>query len=134
MAKAQQESVVAEVVGQVDGSLPSYQLRIAHAARKGQEIARLDITRTHGHVVWMLNARHPQESTLTMDEAARKAKDFLVALGFEHIVPTYANQADGWAIIPFAPLQDGAIIYPDLIKVTVALDNGEIVALRASAT
>jgi germination protein YpeB len=130
MAKAQQESVVAEVVGQVDGSLPSYQLRIAHAARKGQEIARLDITRTHGHVVWMLNARHPQESTLTMDEAARKAKDFLVALGFEHIVPTYANQADGWAIIPFAPLQDGAIIYPDLIKVTVALDNGEIVGFE----
>jgi spore germination protein len=130
MGKAQQERVVAEVVGRVDGSLPSYQLRVNHAARKDQEIARLDISRKGGHVIWMLNARRSQESSLSMDEAARRAKDFLVALGFPHIVPTYANKADGWAVIPFAPLQDGAIIYPDLIKVTVALDNGEIVGFE----
>ena len=130
MAKAQQESVVAGGCGP-SGRIIA-ELSVADSSRGAQRAGDRPSGYhcTHGHVVWMLNARHPQESTLTMDEAARKAKDFLVALGFEHIVPTYANQADGWAIIPFAPLQDGAIIYPDLIKVTVALDNGEIVGFE----
>ncbi|MGI6609270.1 MAG: germination protein YpeB [Limnochordia bacterium] len=130
MEKATKERFVSEVIGKVDGPLPAYQMRIRRVGQ-GQEIARLDITRTGGHVIWMLNPRQVQRPTLTLEEAGRKAKDFLVAMGFQHIVPTYANKADGWAVIPFAPVQEGVIIYPDLIKVTVALDSGDIAGFEA---
>jgi spore germination protein len=126
MGKAQKQRVSTEVIGKVDGPLPAYQIRVKQAGQD-REIARLDITRTGGHMIWMLNARRVQNPQLSLEEAGRKAKDFLVSAGFPHIVPTYANRADGWAIIPFAPVQEGVIIYPDLIKVTVALDDGEIV-------
>ena len=47
------------------------------------------------------------------------------------MVPTYAMRADNIAVIPFAPEIDDVLIYPDLIKVNVALDNGEVVGYEA---
>ncbi len=117
-------------MGKIDGDIPAYQIRV-RSAGSDVEIARLDISQKGGHVVWMINARVVGKSVLSLEEAGRKAKDFLVARGFEHIIPTYANYADGRAVIPFAPLQDNVIIYPDLIKVSVALDNGEVVGYEA---
>ncbi|HHT27460.1 MAG TPA: germination protein YpeB [Firmicutes bacterium] len=124
------QEYVAETVGKIDGDIPAYQIRV-RSAGSDVEIARLDISQKGGHVVWMINARVVGKSVLSLEEAGRKAKDFLVARGFEHIIPTYANYADGRAVIPFAPLQDNVIIYPDLIKVSVALDNGEVVGYEA---
>ena len=34
-------------------------------------------------------------------------------------------------MIPFVPVKGGVRIYPDLVKVSVALDNGEIVGFEA---
>lgn len=130
MSVARGGNLVAEVVGKADGGIPAYQIRMRRTGHSG-EIASLDVSQTGGHVVWMLNPRSVEKPTLTLEEAGRAAKDFLVAQGFEHVVPTYANKADGLAIIPFAPLQDGVIIYPDLVKVTVALDDGEIVGFES---
>ncbi len=45
--------------------------------------------------------------------------------------PTWASVAGHRAVIPFALVQNGVIIYPDLVKVTVALDNGDIVGYEA---
>ncbi len=121
---------IAEVIGKADGDMPAYQVRVRRPGRD-EELARIDISRKGGHVIWMLVARRADAAKLTMDEAARRAKDFLVQRGFKNVIPTYANQADNQAIIPFAPLQDGVIIYPDLLKVTVALDNGQIIGYEA---
>ncbi len=38
---------------------------------------------------------------------------------------------EGQAVINFAYEQDGVIIYPDLIKVKIALDNGEVIGFEA---
>jgi spore germination protein len=126
----QKQEYVAETVGRIDGDIPAYQIQVRRAG-SDTEVARLDISRKGGHVVWMLNARAVGKSILSLEEAGRKAKDFLVARGFQHIIPTYANYADGRAVIPFAPLQDNIIIYPDLVKVSVALDTGEVVGYEA---
>lgn len=126
----QKDGYVAETIGKVDGDVPAYQIQIRKAGRKS-EMARIDVSQKGGHVIWMLNSRAITQPKLTLEQAGRKAKDFLVSRGLKDIVPTYANQADGRAIIPFAPVQNGVIIYPDLVKVTVALDTGEIVGYEA---
>lgn len=122
--------VIAEVIGRTEGEIPVYQVRIRRPGRN-EELARIDISCQGGHVVWMLVMRKMGQATLTLEEAGRRAKDFLVANGFANVIPTYANQADAMAIIPFAPLEEGVIIYPDLLKVTVALDNGQIIGYEA---
>ncbi|HHW11029.1 MAG TPA: germination protein YpeB [Firmicutes bacterium] len=124
------EELVAEVIGEVEGDIPAYQVKVRRPGRN-EELARLDISRKGGHVVWMMAMRQVGEQKLDLEEAAKAAKEFLVSQGFAHIVPTYASLADGQAVIPFAPLSDNAIIYPDLIKVSVAVDDGSIIGYEA---
>lgn len=45
--------------------------------------------------------------------------------------PTYLTEAENVAVIPFVAVVDGVRIYPDLVKVSVALDNGEVVGFEA---
>ena len=79
----------------------------------------------------MINYRDIKEARLELEEAGAKATAFLASKGFKNMVPTYATRSDNMAVIPFAPEINDVIIYPDLIKVNVALDNGEIVGYEA---
>ena len=45
--------------------------------------------------------------------------------------PTYVSEAEKRRVIPFVPSQDGVRIYPDQVKVSVALDDGEVVGFEA---
>ena len=44
---------------------------------------------------------------------------------------TYYLKEDSTATINYAYEQDGVIVYSDLIKVKIALDNGEIVGFES---
>lgn len=130
LATPRKDNLVAEMIGKATGAIAAFQVRVRRAGQD-TELARLDVSQKGGHVIWMLNPRSIGEPTLDLEQAGRQAKDFLVSRGFRHIVPTYATHAGGRATIPFAPLEDGIIIYPDLVKVTVALDDGEVVGYEA---
>ena len=52
--------------------------------------------------------------------------------GFENMKETYYLKQDGIVTINYAYNQDGVIMYPDLIKVKVALDNGEILGIETT--
>ena len=45
---------------------------------------------------------------------------------------TYNLKQEGIVTINYAYSQDGVIMYPDLIKVKVALDNGEVLGIETS--
>ena len=44
---------------------------------------------------------------------------------------TYYVKEDNTATVNYAYEQDGVVVYPDLIKVKIALDNGEIVGFES---
>ena len=46
--------------------------------------------------------------------------------------PTYYMQQENTVTLNFAAVQDGVTLYPDLVKVTVALDNGEIIGAETT--
>ena len=52
-------------------------------------------------------------------------------IGFKNMKKTYFTENSGVATINYAYEQDGIVIYPDLIKVKVALDNGEILGMES---
>jgi germination protein YpeB len=79
----------------------------------------------------MLRNRDFAKDTLTMDEAKKKASAFLTKNGFKDMRDTYYQKTDGTAVICYAYTQNNVMVYPDLIKVKIALDNGEIVGLES---
>ena len=70
--------------------------------------------------------REVTSEIIQQEEANNIGKEFLAKHGFENMKETYYLKQDGIVTINYAYNQDGVVMYPDLVKVKVALDNGEI--------
>ena len=69
---------------------------------------------------------------ITEDEANKKGKDFLNSKGFGNMKETYYLKQEGIVTVNYAYVQDNVVIYPDLIKVKIALDNGDIMGIETT--
>lgn len=115
------------VRGEAEGIIPAWQARIA----RRQGVIDLDIARQGGHVVWMLDSRSLGPAQIDEREALERARQFLAERGHENVVPTWVTKTEDRVVIPFVYVEDGVVIYPDMVKVTVALDDGGIIGYDA---
>lgn len=56
--------------------------------------------------------------------------EFLNKLGINDVKDNYYLKTENFAIINYAGVQDNVVLYPDLVKVKVALDNGEVCSVE----
>ncbi len=96
------------------------------------ENINLSISKKGGHIVYMNSNREVNAETISQEDANKLGKEFLNQKGYPNMKETYYLKQEGVVTINYAYLQDDVIIYPDLIKVKVALDNGEILGLETS--
>ncbi|MFX4262695.1 germination protein YpeB [Pelotomaculum propionicicum] len=122
----------AAVTGSAEGRIPAYRVEVSPAGDGDSDRFVMDISKKGGKLVWMINARPVASKTLDINSARQKALDYLKNHGFEEMKSTYFLIHENSATFNFAALQDGVVLYPDLIKVTVALDNGEITGAETS--
>ena len=92
---------------------------------------RAAVTKAGGLGVYFSNPRDTGEATIGYDEALPKAKQYLSKLGYGTFKESYYMTNENVCVINFAYLEGETICSPDLVKVGVALDNGEIVSLDA---
>lgn len=112
-----------------NGTIPSYSFDIVTTEDETISIA---IAQKGGHIVLMNHNRMVKDENLSEEEADKKALDFLESKGFKNMKKTYYMKESGMITINYAYEQDDVIIYPDLIKVKVALDNGEIIGVEST--
>lgn len=86
------------------------------------------VTKAGGFYSYMLGNRAVGKATISVKEAMTKAKEFLAELGVRSISDSYYEIRNGICVINFAAVQNGVTLYTDLIKVGVALDNGDILS------
>ena len=100
----------------------------------GENDANLNISISEkgGHVVYMNYNRTIQAESVSQERADEIGKEFLASRGFENMKETYYLKQDGIVTINYAYEQDGVTIYPDLIKLKVALDNGEVMGIETT--
>ena len=58
--------------------------------------------------------------------------EFLNKLGIDNMIETYYQKTENMIVINYAATQDGVILYPDLIKVKISLDDGKIYGVEAA--
>ena len=92
----------------------------------------ISISEKGGHVVFMNYNRDVQVESVTQERADEIGKEFLKSRGFDDMKETYYLKQDGIVTINYAYEQDGVTVYPDLIKLKVALDNGEIMGIETT--
>ncbi len=118
------------LVGEIENTrLNGYYLRATQGNGNGEEVS-MAVSKIGGRIIWFLNPRDIEESQLDKKEAQRIAEDFLQQQGYKDMVPTYTMAAEGQMVVNFAYKQADVIVYSDLIKVKVALDNGEIIGME----
>lgn len=87
----------------------------------------VSVSKRGGYVGYLISAREIGEERLARDNVYARAQKFLDDMGIQNMKATYYEQADGIFTINYAAQQDGVTLYPDLVKVGVALDDGSIV-------
>lgn len=92
----------------------------------------ISISQKGGHIVFLNYNREVNEEKLTEQEAIEKGKEYLKQKNFENMQETYYLKESGFITVNYAYKQDDVIMYADLIKVKIALDNGEIIGLDST--
>lgn len=90
------------------------------------------ITKQGGYPLYMLNSSFAGEISIKYEDAVERAKQFLKSIGYDNMRESYYFTDDGICTVNFAYMQNGAICYSDLIKVSVNLQNGEIHSFDAT--
>jgi len=99
---------------------------------KQDQSGNISISQKGGHIVYFNSNRDIGAEIISQEEANEKGKQFLNTKGFPDMKETYYLKQEGVVTINYAYLQNGVIMYPDLIKVKVALDNGEVLGIETS--
>ena len=112
-----------------NATIPVYDFSIT---TNNDETVNISISKKGGHVVNMNSNRDIDIESITQEEANNKALEFLNSRGFPNMEETYYLKQEGIVTINYAATQDDVILYPDLIKVKVALDNGEVLGVETT--
>lgn len=110
-----------------EGNIPTYYL----TATDEKSVYTVGITKKGGSLIYYLNDRVSESEKADMTTAKLNAVKFLEAAGFKNMKENYYEVISNTAVINYAPKQEGYTLYPDLVKVKVALDTGEVVGCEA---
>lgn len=112
-----------------NANIPSYDFSIK--TNKNENIS-IGISQKGGHIVYMNSNRNVISEILSYDETNEIGKEYLELKGFPNMKETYYLKQDGIITINYAYVQDEIVMYPDLIKLKIALDDGEILGIETT--
>jgi spore germination protein len=93
----------------------------------------ISVTKQGGKILWYRWDNGGGISAVPTDQRyqalTKAAQKFLVDKGYGDSAASYAQFYNGMAIINLAPVENGVVLYPDLIKVWVDISTSQVVGL-----
>jgi spore germination protein len=91
----------------------------------------MDITKKGGYPIWYIVSRDVDEQKISLNDASNKAIAFLKQNQFKDLDLFESAQYDNMGVFTFVGIQNQTRVYPDAIRVKVALDTGDIIGFSA---
>ena len=113
-----------------NGNIPSYDLYVK--LKNEENNATISVSKKGGHIVFANYNRDVQTESISNEQANEIGKNFLKEKGFQDMKETYYLKQQGIVTINYAYNQNDVTVYPDLIKVKIALDNGEVLGIETT--
>ena len=118
-----------------NAEIPSFDFNVK--MKESDIDATISVSKKGGHVIFASYNRAVSAETLTQERADEIAKEFLNNHGYSNMKETYYLKQNGIVTINYAYTQTNSnnetvTIYPDLIKVKVALDDGSVLGIETS--
>lgn len=119
-----------EYTGKIEGrlSLHTFEVILKGVADK----ITIQITEKGGLLYLMVQDREVKENKISEQEAKEIGLKYLNKIGIESVEATYTISQDNMITINYASVQDGVIIYTDLLKVKIAQDTGEVCSVECA--
>lgn len=111
--------------GESEGKIPVYRFT------GGEQT--VSVSRRGGFVVRAISQRIPVRSAITTATALEKAQDFLAAHGYRGMKESYHILQNHMLTVTFCAEQEGVLCYPDMVKLAVAMDTGEVLRFDAES-
>lgn len=113
----------AKSITEIKGKIPSYSVNGKNSVA--------EFTKKGGVLLLYMKDRVSEEEKISLKDAKQSAERFLRENGFFDMTESYYEKKDGSVVINYAYKQDEYVVFPDLVKVKVALDNGEIIGFES---
>lgn len=110
---------------EINGNLPAYGITLDGRGNPG--MVTVDVSVQGGQVLSFLNSRFVTERRIDKELAEEKAQAFLEEKKLKGFEKTYGITENNTHWMVFATKEAGVRLYPDQVKVQVALDDGEII-------
>ena len=92
----------------------------------------VEISKKGGWIIDIVKNRDVEEVKISEQDAIQKGKEFLDMIGYKNMKETYSLKQSNIVTINYAYEENEILMYPDLIKVKVALDDGEILGIEST--
>ena len=112
-----------------NGNIPVFNFEIK---MDNDQIKSIAVAQKGGHIVYMNYYREINEKKISPEQAIENGKKFLAEQGYKNMKETYYMIQSGNIVINYAYLEEDVTVYSDLIKVKIALDNGEILGMETA--
>ncbi|ABK62524.1 germination protein YpeB [Clostridium novyi] len=111
--------------------IPSYRFGVNLNERsEGDEIV-CEISKNGGHIVYLIDNRKVDKSAIDLKKAKELGSVFLDKFGYKNMKPTYTQKFDNTVTVSYVYNKENINIYPDQIKLKLALDTGEIIGIES---
>lgn len=126
------EKEIEEVIysGETQGRLNVYNFEVK--LKDTDYTIDVDITKRNGLLLLLMSDRSVTKQNIEIEEAKEIGDKYLESLGLSNFDPTYYLTTDNMTTINYAATQDGVLLYPDLIKVKIAMDTGEVCSVECT--
>ena len=118
-----------EFVGETNGIFKTYNFSFLDEENKEFYV---QIAKKGGFLLTISSYISSDKDNLELTECEKKAEEFATGLGLD-VQAVWSTKVTGVAYINLTPVVDGIIIYPDMIKVKVSCDSGEILGWEAQS-
>lgn len=119
-----------EKTGESKGTLDVYEFEAKYKGRGDKVYAQ--ITKKGGMLSLFVYDRKVSKQNKTAEECEKIGIEYLKSIGIENIKATYYLEIENMITINYAAIQDNITLYPDLIKVKIAMDDGEVCSVETS--
>ncbi|MCD7729524.1 MAG: germination protein YpeB [Clostridia bacterium] len=89
------------------------------------------ISRMGGKVVMFDSFKECHDNNFDVDNCITIAENMLDSLGYNDMQPVWVSESGTTCNLNFAYVQDGTVIYPDIIKVKVCEERGKVIGIEA---
>ena len=118
-----------------NSEIPCYDFNVK--MKDSDNIASISISKKGGHVIFANYNKEVNTETISQEDADRIGKEFLKNHGYTNMKETYYLKQSGIVTINYAYFQttesgENVVMYPDLIKLKVALDDGSVLGIETT--